>query len=108
MIGDNRPEGLWAEMATLSAGGIAVWLFQDSLMDEVAYIINHSDAVFLVGEGQEEVDKALSIKDQCPYLKKIIWDDPKGMRGLRRPAADQSEGGHAPGTGTGPEGPGAV
>jgi len=85
MIGDNRPEGLWAEMGTLSAGGIAVWLFQDSLMDEVAYIINHSDAVFLVGEGQEEVDKALSIKDRCPYLKTIIWDDPKGMRGYDDP-----------------------
>lgn len=80
MIGDNRPEGLWMEMATLSVGGIAVWLFQDSLMDEVAYIINHSDAAFLVGEGQEEVDKALSIQDKCPFLKKIIWDDPKGMR----------------------------
>jgi len=85
MIGDNRPEGLWAEMGTLSAGGIAVWLFQDSLLDEVAYIINHSDAVFLFGEGQEEVDKALSIKDRCPYLKKIIWDDPKGMRGYDDP-----------------------
>ena len=35
-------------------------------MDEVAYIIDHSDAVFLVGEGQEEVDKALSIKDPAP------------------------------------------
>ena len=80
MIGDNRPEGLWAEMATLSAGGIAVWLFQDSLMEEVAYIINHSDAAFLFGEGQEEVDKALSIRGKCPYLKKVIWDDPKGMR----------------------------
>jgi long-chain acyl-CoA synthetase len=80
MIGDNRPEGLWTEMATLSAGGIAVWLFQDSLLDEAAYIVNHSDAAFLVGEGQEEVDKALAIKGKCPFLKKIIWDDPKGMR----------------------------
>jgi long-chain acyl-CoA synthetase len=85
MIGDNRPEGLWTEMGTLSAGGIAVWLFQDSLMDEVAYIINHSDASFLVGEGQEEVDKALSIAKKCPYLKKIIWDDPKGMRDYNDP-----------------------
>ena len=32
MIGDNRPEGLWAEMATLCARGVAVWLFQDCLM----------------------------------------------------------------------------
>ncbi|MBM3302518.1 MAG: AMP-binding protein, partial [Deltaproteobacteria bacterium] len=35
---------------------------------------------FYVAEGQEEVDKALAIRDQCPKLQKIIWDDPKGMR----------------------------
>ncbi|MGD9193616.1 MAG: AMP-binding protein [Desulfobacterales bacterium] len=80
MIGDNRPEGLWAEMATLCARGIGVWLFQDCLIDEVRYIIDHSDTKFLFGEGQEEVDKAISIIDECPKLKKIIWDDPKGMR----------------------------
>ena len=80
MIGDNRPEALWAEMAAMCAGGVGVWLFQDSLMDEVQYIIDHSDAKLMVGEGQEEVDKCLMIKDKCPNLKKMIWDDPKGMR----------------------------
>ena len=35
MIGDNRPEALWAEMAAMCAGGVGVWLFQDSLIDEV-------------------------------------------------------------------------
>ncbi|MBN2034060.1 MAG: AMP-binding protein [Deltaproteobacteria bacterium] len=80
MIGDNRPEGLWAEMAALCAGGVGVWLFQDCMMEEVKYIIDHSDAKFFVGESQEEVDKALSIKDACPKLERIIWDDPKGMR----------------------------
>jgi long-chain acyl-CoA synthetase len=80
MIGDNRPEGLWAEMATLCARGIGVWLFQDCLIDEVKYIIDHSDTKFLFGEGQEEVDKGISIFNECPKLEKIIWDDPKGMR----------------------------
>ena len=80
MIGDNRPEGLWAEMAALCAGGVAVWLFQDCMMDEVKYIIDHSDTKMFVGETQEEVDKALSIKEECPKLEKILWDDPKGMR----------------------------
>jgi long-chain acyl-CoA synthetase len=80
MIGDNRPEGLWAEMATLCARGVAVWLFQDCLMDEVKYIVDHSDTKFLFGEGQEEVDKAISIFDECAQLEKVIWDDPKGMR----------------------------
>jgi long-chain acyl-CoA synthetase len=80
MIGDNRPEGLWAEMAAICARGIGVWLFQDCLIDEVRYIIDHSDTRFLFGEGQEEVDKAISIFNECPKLQKIIWDDPKGMR----------------------------
>ena len=80
-MGHNRPEGLWAEMATLAVGGIAAWLFQDSLIDEVQYIVDHSDAKFLIVEGQEEVDKALAIRDRCPKLTRIIWDDPKGMRG---------------------------
>ena len=80
IIGDNRPEGLWAEMAVLCAGGVGVWLFQDCLIDEVRYILDHSDSRFLFGEGQEEVDKTLSIIDECPKLEKVIWDDPKGMR----------------------------
>ncbi|HDZ91818.1 MAG: AMP-binding protein [Deltaproteobacteria bacterium] len=80
MIGDNRPEGLWAEMAAMCAGGVGVWLFQDCMMDEVKYIIDHSDSKFFVGETQEEVDKGIFIKPDCPKLKTIIWDDPKGMR----------------------------
>jgi len=80
MIGDNRPEGLWAEIAALCARGVGVWLFRDCLIDEVKYIIDHSDTKFLFGEGQEEVDKGISIFHECPKLEKIIWDDPKGMR----------------------------
>jgi len=85
MIGDNRPEGLWAEMAALAVGGVAVWLYQDSLIDEVQYIVDHSDTKVLVGEGQEEVDKALAIKAHCPKLQKVVWDDPKGMRNYDDP-----------------------
>jgi long-chain acyl-CoA synthetase len=80
MIGDNRPEGIWTEMAAMCAGAIPVWLFQDCMMDEVKYIVDHSDSRFFVGETQEEVDKALAIMPDCLKLEYIIWDDPKGMR----------------------------
>ena len=80
LIGDNRPEALWTEMAGMCGGGVAAWLFQDCLMEEVQYIVDHSDAKFYIAEGQEEVDKALAIRDRCPKLERIIWDDPKGMR----------------------------
>ncbi len=85
LIGQNRPEGLWAEMAALCVGGVAVWIYQDSLIDEVQYIVDHSDTKCLIGEGQEEVDKALAIKDRCPKLERVIWDDQKGMRGYDDP-----------------------
>ncbi len=80
LIGHNRPEGLWSEMAVLAIGGIVVWLYQDALIDEVQYVLDHSDSRFLIGEGQQEVDKGLAIKLRCPRLERIIWDDPKGMR----------------------------
>ncbi len=86
LIGHNRPEGLWAEMATLAVGGVVVWLYQDALLEEVQYVIDHSDARFLIGEGQQEVDKGLAVKLRCPRLERIIWDDPKGMRGYDDPA----------------------
>jgi long-chain acyl-CoA synthetase len=86
LIGHNRPEGLWAEMAALALGAVVVWLYQDALIDEVRYIVDHSDARFLVAEGQEEVDKALAIRPECPKLERIVWDDPRGMRGYADPA----------------------
>lgn len=85
LIGDNRPEGLMAEMAALAVGGVAVWLYQESLLDEVQYIVDHSDARVILCEGQEEVDKALAIRAKCPRLEHIIWDDPKGMRSYDEP-----------------------
>jgi long-chain acyl-CoA synthetase len=85
LIGHNRPEGLWAEMAALAVGAVVVWLYQDALIDEVQYMVDHSDARFLVGEGQQEVDKGLAIKPRCPKLERIVWDDPKGMRGYDDP-----------------------
>jgi long-chain acyl-CoA synthetase len=81
LIGHNRPEGLWGEMAVLAVGGVVVWLYQDALADEVQYVLEHADARFLVGEGQQEVDKGLAVKPRCRRLERIIWDDPKGMRG---------------------------
>jgi long-chain acyl-CoA synthetase len=86
LIGHNRPELLWAEMAALALGGVVVWLYQDALLEEVQYVVDHSDARFLIGEGQQEVDKGLAVKPHCERLERIIWDDPKGMRDYDDPA----------------------
>ncbi len=85
IIGDNRPEWLFAELAAQSAGAIPLGIYQDSILSEVAYIIDHSDAKFVVAEDQEQVDKILNMKHKLPKLQYIIYTDPKGMRKYRDP-----------------------
>jgi long-chain acyl-CoA synthetase len=80
ILGDNRPEWLYSELAIQSLGGAAVGIFPDSHLDQVKYIIDHSDAVFLMAEDQEQADKFLEIKDRCPKIRHVIVDDLKGMR----------------------------
>jgi long-chain acyl-CoA synthetase len=80
LIGDDEPEGLFAECGAQAVGAIEVAMWSDSIASEVAYIINHSDAKFVFAEDQEQVDKLLEIKDQTPNVQKVIYWDPKGMR----------------------------
>ncbi len=80
IIGDNRPEWLYAELAAQSLGAIPLGIYQDSILTEVAYIINHSEARIVVAEDQEQVDKILEMRAELPLLEKIVYTDRKGMR----------------------------
>ncbi|MGD2186768.1 MAG: AMP-binding protein, partial [Desulfobacterales bacterium] len=79
IIGNNRPEWVYAELAAQAAGAVPFGIFQDSILSEVAYIIDHSGATMLVAEDQEQVDKILDLKEKLPNLKKVIYTDPKGL-----------------------------
>jgi long-chain acyl-CoA synthetase len=85
IIGDNRPEWVWAELATQCARGIPLGIYQDSILTEVAYVINQSEATMVVAEDQEQCDKLLALKEQIPRVVKIIYTDPKGMRSYNDP-----------------------
>jgi long-chain acyl-CoA synthetase len=85
IVGDNRPELYWAVLATQALGGVAVPLYQDSIEKELAYIVDHAEARFAVAEDQEQVDKLLHVRTQCPRLEFIVYDDPRGMRAYSEP-----------------------
>jgi len=80
VVGDNRPQLYWAMLATQALGGIPVPLYQDSIEREMQYIVDHAEARFAVVEDQEQVDKLLHVREQCPVLEWIIYDDPRGLR----------------------------
>lgn len=79
LIGDNRPEWLWAQLAIQSLGGHGLGLYQDSPAEEIEYAIALAEAKIVVAEDQEQVDKILSIRPNLPALKTLVFHDPKGL-----------------------------
>ena len=80
LIGDNRPRLYWSMSAAQCLGGIPVPMYQDSVADELQFVVEHAEVRFAVAENQEQVDKLLEIKDRCPNLEFIIYCDPRGIR----------------------------
>lgn len=80
IIGSNRPQLYWSMVAAQSLGAIPVPLYHDSVAEEMAYVLDHSGARFAIVEDQEQVDKALSVKDRLPMLAHIVYVDPRGLR----------------------------
>jgi long-chain acyl-CoA synthetase len=85
VVGDNRPQLYWSMLATQALGGVPVPLYQDSVEREMQYIVDHAEARFAVVEDQEQVDKLIHVKPQCPRLQYIIYDDPRGLRSYPEP-----------------------
>lgn len=80
VVGDNRPRLYWSMCAAQSLGGVPVPVYQDSVAEELAYVVEHAGARFALAENQEQVDKLLEIQRKVPSLEVIVYDDPRGMR----------------------------
>src|SRR5690606_20569319 len=85
VIGANRPRLYAAMMAAQALGAIPVPLYQDAVAGECVYPINNAEVRFAVVEDQEQVDKMLEIREQCPQLGHVFYDDPRGLRNYDQP-----------------------
>ncbi|MES2688734.1 MAG: AMP-binding protein [Pseudomonadota bacterium] len=85
VIGANRPRLYATMLAAQSLGAIAVPLYQDAVGAECVFPITNADVRFAMVEDQEQVDKLLEIREQCPQLAHIIFDDPRGLRNYSEP-----------------------
>jgi long-chain acyl-CoA synthetase len=85
LAGDNRPRIYAAMCAAQCLGGISVPLYQDAAAAEMAFPIQNAEIEFAMAEDQEQVDKLLEILPQCPTLRHIYYDEPRGMRHYAQP-----------------------
>ena len=89
IIGDNRPQLYWSMVAAQVIGAVPVPMYQDSMAEELAYVLDHSEARFAIVEDQEQVDKLFEIsrlqeKAGEARIEKIFYKDQRGMRGYKQ------------------------
>jgi long-chain acyl-CoA synthetase len=85
ILGDNRPEWVITELAAQSIGAVSMGVYQDAVASEVQFLIGWSDAVLVMAEDQEQVDKILESRAALPRVRKVLFHDPRGMRGYDDP-----------------------
>ncbi|MFC5739166.1 long-chain fatty acid--CoA ligase [Sinirhodobacter huangdaonensis] len=80
IIGRNRPAHYWAMVAAQMCGAVPVPLYQDAVAEEMAYVLGHCGARFVVCGDQEQVDKVVEIEDRIHTIKHVMYTDKRGMR----------------------------
>ena len=85
LIGNNRPDWVFGEIAAHAVRAISLGIYRDALDDEVEYLIGHARARVVFAEDEEQVDKLLSLADRIASVERIVYSDPRGMRKYKDP-----------------------
>ena len=80
VIGRNRPYLYWSMVAAQMCGAVPVPLYQDAVAEEMAYVLDHCGARFVIVGDQEQVDKVIEVQDRLPEFEQMIYLDPRGLR----------------------------
>ncbi|SNX67489.1 long-chain acyl-CoA synthetase [Cereibacter ovatus] len=80
VVGRNRPALYWSMVAAQMCGAIPVPLYQDAVADEMAYVLDHCGATFVICGDQEQVDKIIEVQDRIHHIEQVVYVDKRGMR----------------------------
>jgi long-chain acyl-CoA synthetase len=68
----TAPEWPISDLGTIMAGGVSVGLYPTSSAEQCQYIINHSDAAFVLVDTLAQLDKILQVGHALPKVKEVI------------------------------------
>jgi long-chain acyl-CoA synthetase len=85
LVSDNRPRLYAALSAVQCLGAVPVPLYQDAVAEEMVFPIQNAEIGLAFAEDQEQVDKLLEILPRCASLRRIYYDDPRGLRNYKQP-----------------------
>src|SRR4051812_37199226 len=75
-------EWVLADLAVLSCGGVANGIYPTDAPAQVHYLCEDSRSRILFVEDDEQLDKALEVRDTLPRLERIVVFDMEGLRDL--------------------------
>jgi long-chain acyl-CoA synthetase len=99
IIADNDPEWLFCDLGIQAIGALSVGVYPTNPAEDVAYILEHSEARVVFCGDQEQVDKVLEVRERLPALERMVAFDMTGMRSYQdailEPFEDFAERGRA-------------
>ncbi|UCD57963.1 MAG: AMP-binding protein, partial [Candidatus Hydrogenedentota bacterium] len=78
LLSENRPEWAFADLGILSIGAVNVPIYATNTPKQVEYIVNDSASRILIVSGENQLQKAIEARPNCPSLEKIIVFDEIG------------------------------
>ncbi|MGA9868906.1 MAG: long-chain fatty acid--CoA ligase [Acetobacteraceae bacterium] len=88
VLADTRPEWVYADLGIQGAGGVSVGIYPTAGEELAADIVADCAARVLFVENEEQLDKALRARSNCPALERIVVFDMKGLRDLADPMCE--------------------
>ena len=88
IVGENRPRLYAAMLAAQSLGAVPVPLYQDAAATEYVFPINNAEVAWAIVEDQEQADKMIELREHCPQIGRIWYDNPRGLRKYDEPGLD--------------------
>ena len=85
ILSNTRIEWVWCDLAVLCAGGVSNGIYPTDAAGQVQYLCEDSATVVLVVEDEEQLDKALAVRERLPRLRHIVLIDPTGLAQFRDP-----------------------
>ena len=80
---EGNPEWLYTDMGTIGAGGVSSGVYTTDSAAQVKYLVNDSGSKFYFAENEEQLDKILEVRGDCPTLEKIIVYDMEGLHNFK-------------------------
>ena len=84
IISDNIPELLFTAIGAHAIGAMSAGIYQTSMPHEISQICQYLNVSAVFCDNQEQVDKVLEVRDELPLVKKVIFEDPRGMREYKK------------------------